>query len=43
MDWPRPRIVAYFGVGWPMRSYVAVDDVGRAVNPLIVESQIHGG
>jgi len=26
-----------------IRSYVAVDDVGRAVNPMIVEGQIHGG
>ena len=26
-----------------MRSYVCVDDIGRIVNPLIVEGQIHGG
>ncbi len=26
-----------------IRSYVAVDDVGRVVNPTIVEGQIHGG
>jgi carbon-monoxide dehydrogenase large subunit len=26
-----------------VRAYVAVDDVGRAVNPMIVEGQIHGG
>ncbi len=26
-----------------IRSYVAVDDVGKAVNPMIVEGQIHGG
>jgi carbon-monoxide dehydrogenase large subunit len=26
-----------------IRSYVAVDDVGRVVNPMIVEGQIHGG
>jgi aerobic carbon-monoxide dehydrogenase large subunit len=26
-----------------LRKYVAVDDVGRVVNPLIVEGQVHGG
>ncbi|GAA5163150.1 xanthine dehydrogenase family protein molybdopterin-binding subunit [Ornithinimicrobium tianjinense] len=26
-----------------MRSYVAVDDIGNVVNPLIVEGQVHGG
>jgi len=26
-----------------IRTYVAVDDVGRVVNPLIVEGQVHGG
>jgi aerobic carbon-monoxide dehydrogenase large subunit len=26
-----------------IRSYVAVDDVGRVVNPTIVEGQVHGG
>ena len=26
-----------------IRSYVAVDDVGRVVNPAIVEGQVHGG
>src|SRR5947199_5598695 len=26
-----------------IRSYVAVDDVGTVVNPLIVDGQVHGG
>jgi carbon-monoxide dehydrogenase large subunit len=26
-----------------IRSYTAVDDVGRVVNPMIVEGQVHGG
>jgi carbon-monoxide dehydrogenase large subunit len=26
-----------------LRSYVAVDDVGHVVNPMIVEGQVHGG
>jgi aerobic carbon-monoxide dehydrogenase large subunit len=26
-----------------IRSYVAVDDIGRVVNPLIVDGQVHGG
>jgi carbon-monoxide dehydrogenase large subunit len=26
-----------------IRSYVAVDDIGKVVNPMIVEGQVHGG
>jgi len=29
--------------GVEMRKYVAVDDIGNIVNPLIVEGQVHGG
>jgi aerobic carbon-monoxide dehydrogenase large subunit len=30
--------------GWvKIRSYVAVDDVGNVINPLIVDGQLHGG
>jgi carbon-monoxide dehydrogenase large subunit len=29
--------------GVKMRKYVAVDDVGTVINPLIVEGQVHGG
>jgi carbon-monoxide dehydrogenase large subunit len=30
--------------GWPsIRRYVCVDDVGRVINPMIVDGQVHGG
>ncbi len=29
--------------GVALRSYVCVDDVGRVVNPMVVEGQVHGG
>jgi carbon-monoxide dehydrogenase large subunit len=29
--------------GIEMRKYVAVDDIGNIINPLIVEGQVHGG
>src|SRR5262249_48004190 len=27
----------------PLRRYVAVDDVGKVINPMIVDGQVHGG
>ena len=29
--------------GDPIRKYVCVDDIGKVVNPMIVEGQVHGG
>jgi CO/xanthine dehydrogenase Mo-binding subunit len=38
----RVRVDPETGKAWPVK-YVAIQDVGRAINPALVEDQMHGG